>query len=260
MIESFTQRVLKIVQKEFPTHNFQMGDESGTITDGAAQFGMSNLLAESQQSSMSDEEFDAVILEKFQSMLDVIDGMERAIPESWEDAKSSLRIQLVSAKVINVANAITFPFADDVHSSLVSDCGSSYAYISAEDLERWGQPAVDAIEVGKQNVILSNPSFPMTLVPGENPLLVIQTGDGYDAARILIPEIRTKIISELTGDESAAVYAGVPNRDFLIAWPTTVDSELHAQLTQTVAMDARRQSHPLSESVLRVTKDKIEIA
>ena len=260
MIEAFTQRVLEVVQREFPTRGFRLGEELGVITDGSAKFGMSNLLAQFQQSSLPEEEFDQAIIENFAGALRLIDGAGDAIPDAWDDVKPRLRVQLVSAKVTDVGRAITFPFADDVHSSLVSDCETGYAYISPEDLERWGQSALDAIEIGKQNIILSSPSLPMTVMPGEAPLVAIQTGDGYDAARILIPQIRAKIIAELTGDESGEVFVGVPNRDFLIAWPKTVDDELHSQLSQTVALDARRQSHPLSERVLRVTKDKIGIA
>ncbi len=260
MLEAFTNRVLSVIQREFPTRGFRLGEELGVITDGSAKFGMSNLWAQFQQSPMPDEEFDQVIIEKFAGALKLIDGAAEAIPQAWEDVKPRLRVQLVSAKVTDVGRAITFPFADDVHSSLVSDCDTGYAYISNEDLERWGQSAVDAIELGKLNIVTSSPTLPMTVMPGPAPLVAIQTGDGYDAARILIPEIRARIISELTGDEDGEVYAGVPNRDFLIAWPMTVDEDLHQQLSQTVALDARRQSHPLSEHVLRVTKDKIQLA
>ncbi|MCS7471603.1 hypothetical protein NZK35_33565 [Stieleria sp. ICT_E10.1] len=260
MLEAFTNRVLSVIQREFPTRGFRLGEELGVITDGSAKFGMSNLWAQFQQSPLPDEEFDQVIIEKFAGALKLIDGAAEAIPQAWEDVKPRLRVQLVSAKVTDVGRAITFPFADDVHSSLVSDCDTGYAYISNEDLERWGQSAVDAIEIGKLNIVTSSPTLPMTVMPGPAPLVAIQTGDGYDAARILIPEIRARIISELTGDEDGEVYVGVPNRDFLIAWPMTVDEDLHQQLSQTVALDARRQSHPLSERVLRVTKDKIAIA
>ena len=260
MLEAFTNRVLAVVQREFPTRGFRLGEELGVITDGSAKFGMANLLAQFQHASVPDDEFDRFIVEQFQGALKLIDRAADAIPDRWDDAKPRLRVQLVSSRVTDIGRAIAFPFADDVHSSLVSDCDNGYAYISSEDLERWGQTAVDAIEIGKQNLVTATGSLPMQVLPGPTPLVAIQTGDGYDAARILIPQIREKIISELNGDESSEVYVGVPNRDFLIAWSTAIDDEVHTQLSQTVAMDAQRQSHPLSSRVLKVSKDAIQIA
>ncbi len=260
MIEDFTKRVLQLLQTEFPTRGFRLGEEIGVITDGSAKFGMANLLADYQQAEMSDDEFDEAIIENVTRALNLIDGVDNAIPQDLEEAKPRLRVQLVSAKVTELSRAVTFPFADDVHSSLVCDCEHGYAYISQADLDRWNLPAVDAIEIGKENIIRASSALPMAVMPGDAPLLAIQTGDGYDAARILIPEIRAAIINKLTGDENGEVFAGVPNRDFLIAWPTAVDDQLHQQLTETVAMDAARQSHPLSERVLRISREKIRLA
>lgn len=262
MIAEFTQRVLVLLRQEFPTRGFRIGDEMGVITDGSAQFGMSNLMAQHEQSSMSDDEFDAAILENFASALKLIDGIDNAIPRTWDEARSRLRVQLVSSDLVNLGKAVAFPFADDVHVSLVSDCDTGYAYIGKEDLERWGQSALDAIEIGKQNVLDSHPDLPMSLMSGATPMIVIQTGDGYDAARVLIPEIRSQIIRQLSNESddcSGAVYVGVPNRDFLIAWPTHTDPNLHDEICATVAKDARCRSHPLSESVLRVSEDRIEL-
>ncbi len=260
MIDAFTRRVLEVVQREFPTRGFRLGEELGVITDGRASFGMANLWAQYQQADLSEDDFERAIIEKFANALEMIDGAVQPIPEKWEDARERLRVQLVSSKVADVGRAVTFPFAEDVHASLVIDCDTGYAYISTDDLQRWGQSAIDAIEIGKMNIVESQPALPLTVMPGETPLVAIQTGDGYDAARILIPAIRERIIAELTGREDGEVFMGVPNRDFLIAWPTDVDDELQQRLSETVALDAQRQSHPLSTRVLRVTKEAIAIA
>lgn len=260
MIAVFTQRVLEVLQREFPTHGFRLGEEMGVITDGTAQFGLSNLLSQHEQSSMTEEEFDAAIVKNFSNAIKLLNGVGDAIPETWEEAKSRLRVQLVSANVVDLGNAVTFPFSQDVHVSLVSDCDAGYAYIGPEDLERWGQSALDAIEIGKQNIFESNESLPLNVMSGATPLLVIQTGDGYDAARILSPEIRQAIIDQFTsesGDEEREAYVGIPNRDFLIAWPVSTQQELHEQLSETVAKDAKKQAHPLSNRVFQITSETI---
>ncbi|MEM6470581.1 MAG: hypothetical protein AAF802_13575 [Planctomycetota bacterium] len=259
-LEEFTQHVLSLLQQEFPERGFQLADELGVITDGTATFGMTNLFAQYQQAHLSEEDFTKAVIDKFGSAIKLIDGIDSPIPETWAEAEQRLRVQLVSSRVATHGRAITFPFADDVYSSLVVDCESGYAYIGSEDLERWGQSAIDAIEIGKRNVVLSRPSLPMAVLPGESPLVSIQTGDGYDAARVLIEAIRARMIEELTGDADGEVYAAVPNRDFLIAWPMGLDAEVHEKLRDTVAKDARSQSHPLCERVLRITRHTIDLA
>ncbi|OYP37522.1 hypothetical protein [Rhodopirellula sp. MGV] len=259
MIESFTERVLRILQREFASRRFELGDEPGVITDGTVTYGMSNLFAQYRQGVFTDEDFDEAICEKFTQILQLLDSASDAIPERWEDAKDRLRVQLVSAKLTNLSNAITFPFADDVHASLVIDSEGGYAYIRQVDLDRWQQTAIDAIELGKRNIVASMPQLPLAVMPGEVRLAVIQTGDGYDAARILIPEVRLQLIQELTGEPTGEVYAAVPNRDFFIAWPTDIAPPIHAQLVETVILDSQRQSHPLSERIFRITGEKIDL-
>ncbi|WP_149495705.1 hypothetical protein [Roseiconus lacunae] len=259
MIEQFTDRVLKVLQREFPDQGFRHGDEIGTLTDGEVSFGMSNLCAQYQQGIFNDDNFDTAIRDKFAQILQMLQSSVEAIPENWDDAQSRLRVQLVSAKLTNLSSAVTFPFADDVHSSLVIDNDGGYAYVRQADLDRWNQTALDAIELGKRNIVISQPQLPLAIMPGDVRLVAIQTGDGYDAARILIPEIRTQIIRELTGTVDGEAFAAVPNRDFLIAWPTDLIPEIHQQLSETVAMDSRQQSHPLCERVLRITAETIEL-
>ncbi|MEO1614456.1 MAG: hypothetical protein AAFV88_01315 [Planctomycetota bacterium] len=264
-LEQFTQHVLTLLQREYPTRGFRSGEELGVITDGVATFGMSNLFAQfqqiqAQQSELDENEFTRAIIEKFGDAMRIVDEAESPIPENWDEAREKLRVQLVNARVAAQGQAITFPFSDDVYSSLVIDCDRGYAYVNQDDLERWGLSAVDAIEIGKKNVVLAQPALPMAVMRGDSPLVSIQTGDGYDAARVLIEPIRARIIAELTGDEDGVVYAAVPNRDFLIAWPTDLDADVHQRLCDTVANDARKRSHPLSERILRLSKQTIEMA
>ncbi len=50
---------------------------------------------------------------------------------------------------------------------------------------------------------------------GERRLLSSDTGDGWDAARILLPDVRDRLTSEL--GTSGRVLVGVPERDLLVA-------------------------------------------
>jgi uncharacterized protein YtpQ (UPF0354 family) len=261
-LESFSQRVLEILKRHFPTEGFQLGEEFGVLTCGELQFGLSNLLAQYQQSGFSDEELDETVRLTFARMLEMVRTADKVLPGSWEEAKPRLRVQLCRSDIDALRKAITFPFASDVTSSVVVDSPHGYAYIRPEDAERWGQSVVDLIEVAKENLLAESLDCPMGVVEGPPKFIAIQSGDGYDAARVLLPKIRERLIEELsdeTDDPSLepAAIVGVPNRDFLIAWSAQLPADLQQQLAQTVADDSHRQSHPLSEQTFRITADSI---
>ncbi|MCC9643020.1 hypothetical protein LOC71_12095 [Rhodopirellula sp. JC740] len=261
-LESFSQRVLEIVQRHFPTEGFRMGEELGVLSCGEMQFGLSNLLAQYHQSNLDDDELDETVRVTFARMLEMVRAADQVLPETWEEAKPRLRVQLCRSDIDALRKAITFPFASDITSSVVVDSPHGYAYIRPEDAERWGQSVVDLIEIAKTNLLADSLDCPMGVVEGPPKFIAIQSGDGYDAARVLLPQIRERLIRELSEDSEAsdgepAAIVGVPNRDFLIAWSAALPTELHEQLARTVAEDSRRQSHPLSEQTFRITAEAI---
>jgi hypothetical protein len=65
-------------------------------------------------------------------------------------------------------------------------------------------------------------------VSGERRLISSDTGDGWDAARILLPEVRNKLVSELGG--AGRVLIGLPERHLMIAGALRPDDEEFAAL------------------------------
>ncbi|WP_068266531.1 hypothetical protein [Rubripirellula obstinata] len=256
-IADFSEFVLARLRQEFPAKRFEPGEDLATIRCGEVVFGLTNLHAQYSQSGLSDDEFAKGLLNSFEQMIELVEASASAIPETWDEAKDRLRLQLVSSRIDELKSAITFPFSDDVTSSVVVDGENGYAYVRPEDAERWGQTSVDLIEIAKANLVTASENLEIKVAPGPPTLAIIQTGDSYDAARILLPAIREKLMEVLCEDGSSEIFVGVPNRDFLIAWSTETPKDIHDQLAATIAMDAQRQSHPLSRHLFRVTKATI---
>ena len=80
-------------------------------------------------------------------------------------------------------------------------------------------------------------------------MLAIQTGDGYDAARLLLPAMR-KLAVEHLGEPC---YAAVPNRDFLIMWSQSNPEEFQTLVRAQVRQDCQSQPYPLTSTVFVVT-------
>jgi uncharacterized protein YtpQ (UPF0354 family) len=93
-------------------------------------------------------------------------------------------------------------------------------------------------------------------MPGEDeqPLaLIVNSRDGYDASRLLLPAVRDSFATEL-GDH---YLVGIPNRDFLIAF-TDRDPEKAAGIIRQVKHDYQRMHHPITPVIYRIAPDRIE--
>lgn len=81
-------------------------------------------------------------------------------------------------------------------------------------------------------------------------MLLVGEHDGYDAARILMPNLR-KAAAGLLGEP---FRAAIPNRDFLVMWASG-----NATLAKGAAANARRdfeaQPYPISPLILEVWGD-----
>jgi len=152
---------------------------------------------------------------------------------------------------------LTFPFSPSAYFSIVIDNPTGYAYVSQALADTWGQTPLDLIEIAQQNLPQASESMQMMFTGGDTPVLIIQTIDGYVAARVLVPEIRERVIETITGKPNGRVFVGVPNRDFFIAWPTNLSDGMHETLRAQIAEDARSQPYPLCETPLLVSKEKI---
>ena len=95
--------------------------------------------------------------------------------------------------------------------------GPSYdVVVNAEHLLTWGIEAQALRDAAMGNLASWSASAPWTEeLDGQRRLLSSDTGDGGDAARILLPEVRRHLAGECGGP--SRVLVALPDRDFLIA-------------------------------------------
>ena len=88
--------------------------------------------------------------------------------------------------------------------------------VNADHLVTWGVPADELRTTALRNLSTWSAGAAWTdEVSGDRRLLSSDTGDGWDAARILLPEVREHLAHEL--GTSGRVLVGVPERHLLIA-------------------------------------------
>lgn len=128
----------------------------------------------------------------------------------------------------------------------VIDETASVSYINEEHLERWNITALDLHEQAIDN--LRRRTFERTdfLTAGEGDLrlFIFNSGDGYDATRLLLTDVLANWARELPGN----LVVGIPNRDFLIAF-SDVDGGMLQSVAHQIQADSVQQSHGLTDQL-----------
>ena len=88
--------------------------------------------------------------------------------------------------------------------------------VNADHLLSWGVSVVDIQDAALRNLAAWSATAAWTdEVSGERRLISSDTGDGWDAARILLTDVRDRLTAELGG--AGRVLIGLPERHLLIA-------------------------------------------
>lgn len=95
------------------------------------------------------------------------------------------------------------------------DAVDAFTLVRPEDVERWGTSVPELHELALDNLLAqTNEEEPLLCEPsGSQQLCGWASGDGYDATRMIVPELREQIVEELGGP---AAYA-VPMEDVYLA-------------------------------------------
>lgn len=145
------------------------------------------------------------------------------------------------------------PFVGELMVTYVIDEGQSVAFVNEQHLTAW---AITEEELYRHALVnlrrLPNPA--QLLGTGARSLLVIASGDGYAATRLMLPELFTAFTKRLHGE----LVIGVPNRDFLIAWGDD-DPIIFEQVAAQITEDAGSKPYPLTDQLFTIRAEQIQL-
>jgi hypothetical protein len=145
------------------------------------------------------------------------------------------------------------PLADDGPSDLVIGyvlrAGGFDVLVNADHLLAWGTTPSGVRATAMANLGIWSAAAPWTdEVSGHRRLVSSASGDGGDAARILLPEVRARLESEL--GSGARVLVGLPERDLLVAAALYAgDDEFAALFAEFIRGHAEGADQPLDGRV-----------
>ncbi len=134
------------------------------------------------------------------------------------------------------------PLVGELMVTYVIDEGQRVAYLNEQHLQRWGVSETTlwahAITNLRRKPWQPEPGM---IGKGAGALLIFSGRDGYDATRLLLPELFADFAARIPG----MMVLAVPTRDFLIAF-SDADRRIFMQVRTQVETDAHAQEHPLT--------------
>jgi len=135
----------------------------------------------------------------------------------------------------------------------VIDFNGTATPITTEQLIHWGLSVEELDEMARENLSGHQPDLELKVLHGEDGAAALfNTGDGYDAARLLLDELHPKLSPEFGRDFLAAI----PTRDVFIAFPLS-SPEFIGRLRSRIRTDYRKLPYPITDDLFLVTLDGV---
>jgi hypothetical protein len=135
--------------------------------------------------------------------------------------------------------------------------GAFDVIVNADHLLSWGVAPTDIQDAAIRNLSAWSAQAPWTdEVSGERRILSSDTGDGWDAVRILLPTVRDHLAQELGA--AGRVLVGVPERHLLIAGTLRPDDpEFLALFSEFVVEHSGGADEPIDRRVFELVDGKL---
>lgn len=174
----------------------------------------------------------------------------------FDDLRDRILPVIVNTQSLEVdANAmITQPFLDELSIAYAIDHDRTIAYVSRKQFVQWKVDLEDMHQVALDNLVTRSDAIQAHAAQDEDGrvnLVLFQTMDGYDASRILLPDLHDRL-REYLGSPFAA---GIPNRDILLCFRD--DEDLLNRIRPQIKSDYHAMPHQISPNLLLVTPDGI---
>lgn len=161
---------------------------------------------------------------------------------------------LVTIRERSLPMIVYRPFLADLIISYVIEEPGSVAYISEQHLERWGLAEHELHERAMANLRRRTVERGSHTVTGEGDrrLVIFDAQDGFDATRLLLPDLIEPWAAGLPG----ALVVGIPNRDFLIIF-SDADRTILTAVAHQIQREAAERAHGLTDQLFTVSAGQV---
>jgi uncharacterized protein YtpQ (UPF0354 family) len=248
-LPEFRRQVLAILASQFPDRRFVAADDPHVILLGNARIGLDNLYKKYQFTDGRDAALRDLVREHFRTLLASVDAANAMAVMDWPSAKPHLRPQLFPSEWAGRLSLAHRPFARAAVLGFAVDSEKSIEYVRVDDLARWHVTLDELNRTAFANLELASKGVrPESGGHDGDRFLVVETGDSYDAVRVLLPSLREAVAKTL----GTPFFAAVPSRGRLFLWPASSSARFQEHVRKIVRQDFMEDQYPLSASIFSV--------
>ena len=242
---TFRSDVIALLLRERSQLKPELHTDPGVIKIGSNEIGLANLYRHVRSLPPASRD---------QEILKFIDGILAPASHphaNFADVRERLRVQLVPAEYLTLNEKtktpiVHRPLAQDVIIAYAIDEPNRYALVLEDELAKWEVTANKLHDQAVANLEATAKDIKVEVkATGPNKrFAAFANQDDYNAARCLCPVFMGRVHAAL----GPTLFLGIPNRDFLIAWPP----EFHRKdgFAAQIAKDFNSENHPLSPDLL----------
>jgi hypothetical protein len=248
--EQFVEQVLLYVKEKFPLVKIARGQEPFSMLVNGHLASMENVY---RMSVLQPEEMRHHIERWVVELIRAAEGT----PDrngSFEDLRDRILPMIVVEGDKDRKTMVTEPLLEGLSVAYAIDSDRTIAYIPEQQFSDWGVDRETLHETALENLVKRSESMSAHAAQDEEGkinLILFQTMDGYDASRVLLPNLHEKLREHL----GSPFVAAIPNRDILLCFRN--DEETVERLREQIETDHRRMPHGVTERLLLITPDGI---
>ena len=250
--EQFIEEILKVVPQKFPLVKLARGDEAFSLRVNGSTVPIEDLY---RRSVLQPDGIRQHIERWVVELLRAAEGSpDRAGP--FEALKDRILPVVLSDQRAESAHrqTMTEPLVCGLRIAYAIDSDRSMAYIPKPLFDAWKISSEELHETAISNLVARSEAMAAQAAQddtGHINLILFQSGDGYDASRILLPTLHDRLREHLGSPFAAAI----PNRDILLCFRD--DEETVKRVQSQVREDYQRMPHQVTEKLFLITPDGI---
>lgn len=149
---------------------------------------------------------------------------------------------------------VYLPFSDDLIITYVVAHDAQANYVTMSHVQEWLVDPRELHMIALENLHRHSKNCRIYL-RGNDPahvVFIVGAGDGFDATRILLPELFAPIEARLLG----RTVVGIPHRDLLLIF-SDADPQIFAEIVLQVQQDALNHEHGLTDQLFMLSNGRI---
>ena len=248
--EKFLNDVLELVARKFPLVKIARGDERFSLRVNGQTASLENLY---RIAAIRPEETGKHVERWIVELLRAAEGTPDA-RQPFEEVRPRI-MPMIAPDPGDIADlGVTQPLVQGLAVAYAVDQDRSVSYVTPQRVAQWGITQEELHAAALENLLKRSEELEAHAAQDEQGsiyLILFQTMDGYDASRLLLPNLHEK----LRGHLGSPFAAAIPNRDILLCFRN--DEAAVAKLLPQIQADYGRMPHQLTDRLLLVTADGI---